>query len=308
MRALALMLFVTIPVTACDAGDAADAGRSDGGVRDARTEDATASDVSLDTPADAGPPAWQSAGCIDGEGLPEGETTFTLQDRERRYVVRLPVGYTRDRAWPLVLALHGNGGSVSEWDVTSGGHDIRSVLANDAILIVTEAIDRQWRDYEMAADTWPDRIESELLYFDTILDRAQSALCIDTEAIFSMGFSGGGSFSGVLACRRDDIRAIAVGGAVIYFDEAECTGSSAAWITIGDMETNAGRVAYRDFFRDRAGCSEASAPANPDTCIAYDDCDAATPVTFCSHPAGHVWPDFASAEMWAFFSQFVRAP
>jgi len=112
----------------------------------------------------------------------------------------------------------------------------------------------------------------------------------------------------VLACRRDDIRAIAVGGAVIYFDEAECIGSSAAWITIGEMETYSGRVAYRDFFRDRAGCANNSMPANPDTCIAYDGCDDPTPVTFCSHPAGHVWPDFASAAMWTFFSQFVRAP
>ncbi len=290
-----------LPIT--DVGVPTDAPRDAGAPRDALLADAPS-----DAPTDAGPPAWQSAGCIDGAGLPEGEATFMLGGIERRYVVRLPEGYSSDAAWPLVLALHGNGGSVSEWDATSGTRDIRSVLREDAVLIIAEAIDGQWRDYTMPEASWPARMDEELAYFDAILERAESALCIDTDAIFSMGFSGGGSFSGVLACRRDDIRAIAVGVSVIYFDEADCIGSSAAWITIGDMETNAGRVAYRDFFRDRAGCDETSTMGNPATCEEYEACDPETPVTFCSHPAGHVWPDFASEQMWTFFSQFVRAP
>lgn len=120
-----------------------------------------------------------------------------------------------------------------------------------------------------------------------------------------MGFSGGGSFSGVLGCRRTDIRAIAVGGSVIYFDEAQCVGTPAAWITIGELELSAGREAYRDFFRDRAGCQPTSASTDPAPCVAYDGCGLATPVHYCEHPGDHVWPDFASGAMWAFFSRFV---
>ena len=180
------------------------------------------------------------------------------------------------------------------------------MLADEAILIVTEAIDGNWRDYDMPESSWPARIETELAYFDRILTDAGDALCLDRSAIFSMGFSGGGSFSGVLACRRTDIRAIAVGGAVIYFDPADCVGTPAAWITIGDMETNAGRTDYRDFWRDRAGCEATSMAISPEGCVAYDGCDPGTPVTFCAHPAGHVWPDFGSAAMWDFFATFVE--
>ncbi len=109
-----------------------------------------------------------------------------------------------------------------------------------------------------------------------------------------------GLFGGrlVLRCARVparlNIRAIAVGGSVIYFEEEDCTETPAAWITIGDGELTAGREAFRDFFRDRAGCQASSTAGMPDGCIDYDGCGADTPVTFCSHPAGHVWPSIGT--------------
>lgn len=253
-----------------------------------------------------GPGPQTSPGCLDGQGLAEGEHTFELEGLSRRYILRLPIGYTKDKAWPLVLALHGNGGSADYWDVTDGSRDIRGVLENDAILIVAEAIEGNWRDYDAPADTWPARIEMELAYFEEVLTQAKTDLCVNEDSIFSMGFSGGGSFSGVLGCRRDDIRAIAVGGSVIYFDEADCTHTPAAWVTIGTQELEPAREAFRDFFRDKAGCEPTSTPTEPSPCVAYDGCGAATPVDYCQHPDGHIWPDFGSAAMWAFFQQFVR--
>lgn len=308
-------------VSACDAelsgaGDAGGTGPRDAASRadsevagDAATADMDAGELSMADAAsapDAGPSGPRgSAGCVDGAGLPEGENTFMLEGRARRYIVRLPSGYSRERAWPLVLALHGNGGSTSYWDGTSGSRNIRAVLQDEAILVVAQAIDGAWRDYDMPSSTWPARIESELLYFDEILTRARESLCLDEDAIFAMGFSGGGSFSGVLGCRRTDIRAIAVGGSVIYFDPDDCVGTPASWITIGTMELNSGREQYRDFFRDRAGCDAASMSTAPSPCVAYSGCGADTPVHYCQHPAGHVWPDFGSQAMWDFFSQFV---
>lgn len=247
-----------------------------------------------------------SPGCTSGRGLDEGEHTFQLDGFDRRYILRLPSNYSPDKPWPLVLALHGNGGSVSYWDTTSGNQNIRAVLEDKAVLIVAEAIEGNWRDYDAPPETWPERIELELAYFEEVIAQAKTDLCIDTSAIFSMGFSGGGSFSGVLGCRRDDIRAIAVGGSVIYFDEAGCVHTPAAWITIGAQEQSPDRTAFRDFFRDRAGCDATSMDTPPDPCVAYDGCDAATPVHYCEHPDGHVWPSFGSQAMWDFFSTFVE--
>lgn len=247
----------------------------------------------------------ESAGCVDGLGLAEGEHTFMLDDYNRKYILRLPNGYSKDQPWPLVLALHGNGGNTSYWDVTSGPRNIREVVEDEAVLVIVEAIDNQWRDYSDES-RWAERIELELVYFEEVISQIETELCINQDAIFSMGFSGGGSFSGVLGCRRPDIRAIAVGGSVIYFDEGNCIHAPAAWIAISEGDESNGRFAYRDYFRDAAGCTDSSMPTPPEACVAYEGCDAGTPVHYCTHPGGHQWPDFGAQGAWDFFSTFVE--
>lgn len=248
-----------------------------------------------------------SPGCDAMETPADGEHTFMLDGYDRRYILRLPQNYSNEHPWPLVFALHGNGGNPDYWDQLGGDRDIRTAFAEDAVIVIAEAIDNQWRDYEAEPSTWPERIELELSYFDTIHQTALEQLCIDPDSVFSMGFSGGGSFSGVLGCRRDYIRAIAVGGSVIYFEPDQCTSVPAAWITIGDGELTAGREEFRDFFRMLAGCQESSTPGAPDGCVDYDGCNVETPVTFCSHPAGHVWPSIGTDATKAFFEQLYAA-
>lgn len=249
-----------------------------------------------------------SPGCAAPGELADGEQTFMLDGYDRRYILRLPQGYAPDRPWPLIFALHGNGGDTGYWDGTGGDRDIRTAFADEAVIVVAEAIDNQWRDYAADPATWPERIELELNYFDTIYDSVRNQLCIDDENVFSMGFSGGGSFSGVLGCRREYIRAIAVGGSVIYFEPDQCVSTPAAWITIGDEEYTTGREEFRNFFRDLAGCSETSTAGEPEGCVDYEGCGPDTPVTFCSHPAGHVWPSIGTDATKAFFERFYAAP
>lgn len=242
-----------------------------------------------------GPDLTASPGCVDGEGIPEGESTFELDGEMRRYIVHLPNGYTRDRKWPVVLALHPNGGNIDYWNGTSGGRNIRAAVEDEAILVVAEDV----------TNNWPDDLDTELAYFDTILTRVKDELCVNTAEIFSMGFSGGGSFSGVLGCRRDDIRAIAIGGAIMYFDPADCINTPAAWITIGELELIQGRADFRDFWRDKASCEATSTPTDPDPCVAYDGCAAETPVVYCQHEGDHVWPAFGTEATWNFFKRFI---
>lgn len=248
-----------------------------------------------------------SPGCGTQPTLPDGEVTFTLDEYDRRYILRLPANYDSERAYPLIFALHGNGGNPDYWDQTGGDRDIRTAFADEAILVIPEAINNAWRDYNADASTWPTFMDLELAAFDAMYESVSADLCVDPENVFSMGFSGGGSFSGVLGCRRDYIRAIAVGGSVIYFDEADCVESPAAWITIGDGELSEGREAYRDFFRDQASCEPTSAPIEPEGCVEYEGCGAESPVVFCGHPADHVWPGIGTEATRAFFQRFYGA-
>jgi polyhydroxybutyrate depolymerase len=323
MRTLALTSLLSVACTTSDDGDNVDGGGTDGsgstteGPSTSSTSttasDSAGTSTSTTTASDStsGPSSDSSTGeevgtpgCRAPEPLADGEHMLMIDDLERRYLVRLPESYSTDRPWPLAFALHGNGGNPGYWDQIGGDRDIRTAFADEAILVIPEAIDNAWRDYDADPSTWPAGMELELSFFDAVYEIARDGLCIDTDNVFSMGFSGGGSFSGVLGCRRDYIRAIAVGGSVIYFETEDCTQKPAAWITIGEGELTGGRIAFRDFFVQNAGCDDTSMPGEPEGCVDYDACDPGTPVTYCSHPGGHVWPSIGTDATREFFRSF----
>jgi poly(3-hydroxybutyrate) depolymerase len=237
-----------------------------------------------------------SAGCKVTDALAEGEHAIQVGDLERSYVLRKPAGYdpAANKAWPLVLALHPNGSKQDYWDPTTGDRALRPLLKDKAILAMPQARNDDWRG----------DVPLDLAYFEALVDELQAKLCVDERRLFAMGHSGGGSFSGALGCYRQDIRAIAASGAVIYFEEAECVGKPAAWITIGEEEAIPERLDYRDFFRTSAGCETTSKPVEPAPCIAYDCASAKRPVVFCSHSGGHIWPPFGATASVQFLSQF----
>lgn len=264
------------------------------GEDDAGEVDAGEDDAAIDAGVDAGPPV--SAGCSGGADLPEGAGTISVGGKTRKYVVRKPTGATNAaKAWPLILALHPNGSNTGYYDVTTGARAIRPLVKDKAIVILGEADDGDWRG----------DLAGELAYWDALITKVEGAMCIDKTRIFSMGFSGGGSFSGMLGCNRTDIRAIASGGAVIYFDPKNCVGKPAAWVTIGDDEAIQGRIDFREFWRTAAACGNKTTKVPPAaTCVAYDCPDPARPVEFCSHAGGHEWPAFGANAAWLFFSKF----
>lgn len=243
-------------------------------------------------------PALGADGCAVGTDLAEGLAALEMAGVTRHFIVRLPDGYSKARRWPLVLALHPNGNSgLRYWDAVDGERPLRPLLRDKAVLVLPEARpkDKGW--------DWRGDLPADLAYFEALIARVKSGLCIDTARIFSMGFSGGGSFSSVLGCHRRDIRAIAIGGAVAYFKPEDCVGHPPAWITIGQGELVPARESLRDFWRDREGCSATTSPVAPPPCVAYA-CPSQTPVHYCLHPAGHKWPDFGVQAAWAFFSRF----
>ena len=251
-------------------------------------------------PVDPDAPQPSSA-CGSSEAPADGNHELQVGELARSYVLRKPESYSATKPWPLLLALHPNGSTSSYWDGTSGERAFRSLLADKAILVLPQS-----RENDMGDPDWRGNVPLDLEYFDALLAELEGSLCIDLRRKYAMGFSGGGSFSGALGCYRSDIAAIAMGGAVSYFEEADCVGKPAVWVTIGDQEAVQGRLDLRDFWRSYAGCQETGSVAEPATCTAYTCPDVTRQVQFCSHPGDHVWPSFGTEASWAFLSQFRR--
>lgn len=249
-------------------------------------------------------PETASAGCTAAAQLADGEHAILVEGEERNYIARLPEGYSPDRAWPLVLALHPNDTGAWYWDLEDTPQQVRGVFA-ESILLFPDALGGDWRDYDADESTWPARMQTELAFLDAVKAEATAGLCVDTARIFSMGFSGGGSFSYVLACEREWVRAIATGGGVLYVEPETCTRAPAAWVTIGQGELGAGRLALRDTLAAQAGCSpfdEEPVVDEEPVCLEAAGCAPGTPVTYCAHPDGHIWPAFASPAVRDFFA------
>ena len=259
-------------------------------------------DASDAAPAPAG--TAPSAGCASGTTvLPDGDGTIMVGGVQRQYRIRLPAGYTAGaRPWPVVLALHANGAAgMAYWDNLTGLRGLRGVVQDKAILVLPQSL--PGAPINRPGFDWRERVPQELAYFEALLGRVKSNLCVDTTRIFSMGFSGGGSFSGVLGCHRKDIRAIAVAGSVPYFEAGDCVAALAAWVAISAGDLSANSTQFRDVFRTRAMCGNPTTMVAPAGCVAYA-CPPATPVHYCAYPGEHAWPSFGTQATWDFFARF----
>src|SRR5688500_10694971 len=119
-------------------GAAVTAGSGPAGPPDAETTaDVTVSDattIEAAGPVDGGNDGTtapgggeRSAGCAVMNGLPEGDSSLPVGGMNRSFRLRLPAGYPGGRAWPLVLALHPNGGSgIGYWD--GSARNLREVV------------------------------------------------------------------------------------------------------------------------------------------------------------------------------------
>jgi polyhydroxybutyrate depolymerase len=167
---------------------------------------------------------------------------------------------------------------------------------------------------------WGNENGKDLAFFDAMLARFESEMCIDRARIFSVGFSFGGMFSWALGCGRGDVvRAIApMSGNTTVSGCLDGTHPVAVMGFHGDDDevvAITGGRAGRDVFVKRNHCGE-GAPSEstycdgvgqdrqPCTCVAYQDCDEGYPVTWCEFNGPHTPAPKSAATIWSFFAQF----
>jgi polyhydroxybutyrate depolymerase len=104
--------------------------------------------------------------------------------RPRAYRLFVPPGYDGRTRLPLVLDLHGSGGTSTGQASNSG---FETLAARERFAVATlEAENARWN--VPVASERPD----DVAYVSDVIDHVAARVCIDAARVYATGFSGGG--------------------------------------------------------------------------------------------------------------------
>lgn len=244
-------------------------------------------------------------------------------DRPRGYRLFVPPGYDGRTRLPLVLDLHGSGGTSAGQAATSR---FEALAAREGFLVATLEAD-EGRRWNVPVE---DGRADDVLYVSDVIDDVASRACTDLDRVHATGFSGGARMSSLLACRLGDrIAAVApMAGLrwpgpcdgrpvpVLSFHgladaqntyDGNATGRGAEWLE-SVPDALAGWAAHNGcdadpLFEDEPG---------PLSTLRYAGCDDGAEVRLVRIDGlGHTWARDevdATAAMWAFFEQHALRP
>ena len=298
MRSFSLSFFVVavVAASACSSDPGPPAAAS---AKDAGTDDAT-------TPE-------QDSGKAPPVSDKVNATTERLdvEGTSREYELAVPKTMDAEKAYPLVLVFHGDGG-------TGPGmrqfHMFDAVSGDEAIVAYPTGIGAAW---DISS---PSSTNADMKFVDALVSELSTKYRVDSTRIFGTGYSSGGFLVNKIACRKTGFfrGIVSHAGGAPYEDQdpdatqwpsgyTKCagqTGGVAALVVHGDADT-AVTPDSGDFsavyWAALNGCQDARTDTTPAPCQKYEGCPTDKPVLWCLVPGlGHtVWENGAT-EGWAF--------
>lgn len=240
-------------------------------------------DVDAGAPRPVGRP---SSGCgqepVEREVLVDGVPASFLLD--------IPEGYDKARAYPLIL-------SFRDLDESAAEFRTRLSLVDDAQAFVVYA--------NPMVDALGWQFRSDIAQVDALTSSLGRAYCVDLDRLFAIGDGAGALFANLVGCARgEQMRAIAMLSSAPP-PPGPCYGNSAVWLlqrTDTDPMTVGNGLGNRDFWSSRNAC-DASKPqqaVGASSCVEYAGCMPGMLVRFCEY-RGSNWPSFAVRGAWEFF-------
>jgi polyhydroxybutyrate depolymerase len=157
---------------------------------------ADAPESAATTTAEPGGPKTTDLACSPptAEASPGGQRTLTVDGTERSYQLTLPDGIEQRAMVPLIVTLHGFGGSAAEFDdhTQLAGRG----AARGAIVVTPDALGAPARWNFDRRPSGPD----DYAFIDALLVDLAHRFCIDPDRTFVAGSSNGAAFAGLLAC------------------------------------------------------------------------------------------------------------
>ena len=239
--------------------------------------------------------------------------------RQRTYRLFVPQGFEGRTRLPLVLDLHGSGGTAADQARTSR---FETLAAREGIVVATlQAEGGRWN--VPITDAGAD----DVAYVSDVIDQVAARVCTDPARVYATGFSGGGRMSSLLACRLNTrIAAVAPMAGLRW--PGPCKGRPVPVLTLhglADMQNPyAGHAAGRGAewlesipdalagWARHNGCDLnviLDDPPGPLSTMRYEGCDSNADVRLIRIDGlGHTWAreDIdATSVMWQFFRSHV---
>lgn len=225
------------------------------------------------------------------------------------YTLAVPKTYSASKKYPLVLVIHGDGGTGAGMRSI---HRLDDTTGDDAIIVYPSGKAATW-DLSTAFQDNEDQ-----KYIEALIADMKGKYSIDDARVFGVGYSSGGFLVNILSCRRSGIfRGIGVhaGGAPFEIPETKdsdgyqlCPNQPkvAAFIahgtSDGTVEPSSGDFDAK-FWAHYNGCDpDNRVDTTPAQCKKHANCPAQDPVEFCLVPGlGHIPWDQSPELEWAFF-------
>jgi polyhydroxybutyrate depolymerase len=132
--------------------------------------------------------------------------TFMHNGVERSYSIYLPEGIEKPHSVPLLVALHGGGGSAKEWPrFTNNGFE-KLAQKERFILVYPNGLEGQWNDGRGVKHFYSQREDiDDSGFLARLIGELTDTYPIDRDRIYVVGASNGGMMTHKLAAEYSDI-------------------------------------------------------------------------------------------------------
>lgn len=169
---------------------------------------------------------WVLGVAFVGQGAALGDLqrrSLLFNGRERSWLVNIPASYRPGRPTPLVIAMHGGGGSAERFEPESGW---TPVSEREGIIVVYPdgGIDPPQGDLAWDSFDFSNSPPNDLDFVLTLVSFVKRELSIDDRRVYLTGFSNGAQMTNTLACSYADVFAAYApvsGGWITAFGQGE---------------------------------------------------------------------------------------
>jgi len=141
-----------------------------------------------------------SIGCGKTLGSLNKSGTYTIKSSNvsRTYIIDIPANYDKNKPYRLIFGMHCMGGSAIKVSGTDNGQDQTAYYYHIKPLATKDSIQAIYIAPQGNGDgTWDPT--NDPIFFSDLLTLAKDTLCIDTNRVFSCGFSFGAMFTYALS-------------------------------------------------------------------------------------------------------------